>query len=96
MGATREARSTNYEWIDAIDAVNMLDVCELIVQSSLERCESRGPFIRRDFPQTDNERWLVANVMVKTDNGIRFERRPYALPFLKPGFSVKDNLEVTW
>ena len=41
----------NYEWLDAIDAVNMLDACELIIHSSLERRESRGPFMRRDFPQ---------------------------------------------
>ena len=51
---THGIRAANYEWLDAIDAVNMLDACELIIHSSLEREESRGPFMRRDFPQTDN------------------------------------------
>ena len=96
MTVARTARSANYEWIDAIDAINMTDVCELIVLSSLERRESRGPFMRRDFPMQDNTRWLAANVMVRTDNGHRFEQRPYDLPFFKPDFAIRSNLEVAW
>jgi succinate dehydrogenase/fumarate reductase flavoprotein subunit len=76
--------------------MNMIDACELIIHSSIERRESRGPFMRRDFPMTDNTRWLRANVMVKTDNGFRFEQRPYDLAFFEPGFATKDNLEVAW
>jgi succinate dehydrogenase / fumarate reductase, flavoprotein subunit len=96
MSLVRTEKSANYEWLDAIDACNMVDVCELIILSSLERKESRGPFMRRDFPLQDNARWVAANVMVRTDNGHRFERRPYDLPFFKPDFAVKDNLEVAW
>jgi succinate dehydrogenase/fumarate reductase flavoprotein subunit len=66
------------------------------VQSSLERQESRGPFMRRDFPRQDNERWLVASVMKRTENGFRFEHRPYDLSIFKPDFTTKDNLEVAW
>jgi succinate dehydrogenase / fumarate reductase flavoprotein subunit len=96
MGVKRTAREVNYEWQDAIDAVNMLDACELIIQSSLGRKESRGPFMRRDFPNTDNAHWLAANIMRKTENGFRFEQRPYELPFFQPGFVEKSNLEVAW
>jgi len=96
MGLKRTASSLNYEWLDAIDVVNMLDACELIIHCSLEREKSRGPFMRRDFPQTDNAIWLAANVMHKTGNGFRFERRPYDLPFFRPDFVRKDNLEVAW
>jgi succinate dehydrogenase / fumarate reductase flavoprotein subunit len=96
MSTTRTARSANYEWLDAIDAVNMVDVCELIVLSSLERKESRGPFMRRDFPVQDNARWLTANVMIRTANGHRFEQRPYETPFFKPDFVTRNNLEVAW
>jgi succinate dehydrogenase/fumarate reductase flavoprotein subunit len=96
MSVVRAEKSTNYEWLDAIDAVNMVDTCELIILSSLERKESRGPFMRRDFPMQDNRRWLAANLMIRTDNGYRFELRPYDLPFFQPDFAVKDNLEVAW
>jgi succinate dehydrogenase/fumarate reductase flavoprotein subunit len=96
MSLKRRARSANFEWLDAIDVVNMTDACELIIHASLERKESRGPFMRRDFTATDNENWLAANLMVKTANGFRFERRRYELPFFQPGFVTKDNLEVAW
>jgi succinate dehydrogenase flavoprotein subunit len=96
MSVVRAEKSVNYEWLDAIDAVNMVDTCELIILSSLERKESRGPFMRRDFPMQDNRRWLAANLMIRTDNGYRFEVRPYDLPFFQPDFAVKDNLEVAW
>jgi succinate dehydrogenase / fumarate reductase, flavoprotein subunit len=96
MGVKRTTHAINYEWLDAIDAVNMIDACELIIQSSLERKESRGPFMRRDFPDTDNAGWLAANVMHKTRNGFRFEQRPYELPFFQPGFATRNNLEVAW
>jgi succinate dehydrogenase/fumarate reductase flavoprotein subunit len=96
LSVTRTTRPVNYEWLDAIDVVNMMDACELIVHSSLERKESRGPFMRNDFPLQDNTDWLAANVMVPTGNGFRFERRPYALPFFQPGFEQRDNLEVSW
>ncbi len=96
MTIANQTRTANYEWLDAIDVVNMVDACELIVHSSLERKESRGPFFRRDFPATDNKNWLVANVLKKSGNGLRFEQRPYELPFFEPGFEIRDNLEVTW
>jgi succinate dehydrogenase/fumarate reductase flavoprotein subunit len=96
MHVTYKGRTANYEWLDAIDLVNMIDACELIIHSSIERRESRGPFMRRDFPLMDNLNWLTANVMVKTANGFRFEQRPYELPFFQPGFVSKDNLEVAW
>ena len=96
MRIANSGKVANYEWLDAIDVVNMIDACELIVHSSLERKESRGPFIRQDFPLTDNANWLAANVLRKSGNGMRFERRKYDLPIFWPDFVTKDNLEVAW
>jgi succinate dehydrogenase/fumarate reductase flavoprotein subunit len=96
MRIGNKTRVANYEWLDAIDVHNMIDTAELIVHSSIERRESRGPFIRTDFPETDNENWLAANILIKTDNGFRFEQSPYQLPFYQPGFARRDNMAVTW
>jgi succinate dehydrogenase / fumarate reductase flavoprotein subunit len=96
MKIANQTKIANFEWLDAIDVINMVDACELIIHSSLERKESRGPFFRGDFPATDNKNWLVANVLKKSGNGLRFEQRPYDLPFFVPGFETKDNLEVAW
>jgi succinate dehydrogenase/fumarate reductase flavoprotein subunit len=96
MRIAHEGTVANYEWLDAIDAVNMIDACELVILSSLERKESRGPFFRNDYPLTDNENWLAANVLERTPNGVRFRRRSYELPIFRPDFVRKDNLEVSW
>jgi succinate dehydrogenase/fumarate reductase flavoprotein subunit len=96
MRISNQGRTANYEWLDAIDVVNMVDACELIVHASLERKESRGPFFRQDFPLTDNANWLAANVLTKSGNGMKFEQRKYALPLFQPGFVTRDNLEVAW
>jgi succinate dehydrogenase / fumarate reductase, flavoprotein subunit len=96
MQVSKKTRRTNYEWMDAIDVINMIDACELIIHSSLERAESRGPFLRRDFPRMDNANWLAANVMKKTGNGFRFEKRSYELPFFAPDFQIRNNLEIPW
>jgi succinate dehydrogenase flavoprotein subunit len=96
MRLANATRTANYEWLDAIDVTNMVDVCELIVHSSLERKESRGPFFRKDFPDTNNVQWLKANVLKKSGNSFKFEQRPYELPFFQPGFERKPNLEVAW
>jgi succinate dehydrogenase/fumarate reductase flavoprotein subunit len=96
MHIRNPTRRANYAWLEAIEATNMVDVCELVARSSLERRESRGPFLRRDYPMTDNERWLAANVLERTGNGMRFEKRPYELPFFRPDFARADNLAVPW
>ena len=96
MQVSNKVRRANFEWLDAIDVINMIDACELIIHASLEREESRGPFMRRDFPWMDNVQWLAANVMKKTDNGFHFEKRPYELPFLTPDFQMRRNLDVPW
>jgi succinate dehydrogenase/fumarate reductase flavoprotein subunit len=96
MRIANPEKAVNYEWLDAIDVVNMVDACELIIHSSLERKESRGPFFRQDFPLTDNANWLAANVLEKSGNGMRFEKRKYDLPIFQPDFVTKNNLEVAW
>jgi succinate dehydrogenase / fumarate reductase, flavoprotein subunit len=96
LRARTPVRTANYDWLDAIDSLNMIDAAELVVISSLQREESRGPFMRRDFPETDNENWLTANLLHKAGNGYRFEKRDYKLTLFRPDFVRADNLEVPW
>ena len=97
MGVANPTRSFNPAWVDALDAVNMIEACELTVHSALNRKESRGPFIRTDYPEMDNESWLAQNILVPTgDGGLRFEKRAYELPYFRPEFARQDNLAVPW
>lgn len=96
MGLRSTLPAANPGWLDAIDVINMLDVCELTIRSALQRKESRGPFYRTDFPMTDNENWLIKNILVPGPDGVRFRAEPYALPFLKPDFDRRNSLDVDW
>jgi succinate dehydrogenase / fumarate reductase, flavoprotein subunit len=97
MGLKSLGRSFNQGWLDAIDVMNMVDACSLMVHSTLNRKESRGPLIRTDYPDMDNENWLVQNILVPTGQGkFTFRTRPYDLPYYRPDFARRDNLSVAW
>ncbi|MFZ9802490.1 MAG: hypothetical protein ACO3DO_03765, partial [Candidatus Nanopelagicales bacterium] len=51
---TTQASSTQ-SW----EASNLLTVSTMIAQAALRREESRGSHWRSDFPQRNDERWLV-------------------------------------
>lgn len=47
----------NMEWKEAIENHNLLDITELMVRATLERTESRGSYLRPDYPEVDDENW---------------------------------------
>ena len=54
----------NLDWKTAIENYSMLDVALLSVKATLFREETRGQYIRPDFPEMDDENWhcmVVAN-----------------------------------
>ncbi len=97
MGLKNTSKSFNSSWMDAIDVFNVIETCTLIIHSALNRKESRGPFIRTDFPDMDNENWLVENILIPSDSGeFIFKTKPYDLLYFKPDFSRRANLLVGW
>ncbi len=93
-----ESRSLrfNYDWMEAVDAEDMLDACELMIRFSLYRKESRGGFYREDYPFTDNTRWL-RHVVGRRDNGnVRIEEVPVDLRYAKPAEAKSDFFAVDY
>ena len=66
-------RAFNTELVSALELGNMLDVAEAVVQSGLERRESRGSHTRRDHPDRDDERFLKHSLAFATPEGSRIE-----------------------
>ena len=62
----------NTSLITALEVINMVEICILIVKSAILRRESRGAHFREDFPQT-NDAWKKSIVMSKSK--IRFAKR---------------------
>src|SRR5581483_11060789 len=52
-------RRFNMVWAEALDLRNLFDVARLTARAALERQESRGAHFRAEFPQSDDEAWLV-------------------------------------
>ena len=56
--------------------LSMLTVARLVVTASLLRQETRGCFWRLDYPQPDNEKWLVNIVLRRAGSEVVHELRP--------------------
>ena len=56
----------------ALEVINMVDICILIVKSAMLRRESRGAHFRSDFPESKDE-WKRSIIINK--NKIKFEAR---------------------
>ena len=79
----------NTELTAALELSYMLDVAQAIVQSALERRESRGSHQRSDYPERDDERFLAHSLACRGENGApRIEYRPVTITRWPPGKRV--------
>jgi fumarate reductase flavoprotein subunit len=79
----------NTELTAALELSYMLDLARAIVQSALERKESRGSHQRTDYPQRDDERFLAHSLAYRTDDGTpRIEYKPVTITRWPPGKRV--------
>jgi fumarate reductase flavoprotein subunit len=79
----------NTELTAALELSYMLDVGQTIVQSALERRESRGSHQRTDHPQRNDERFLAHSLAYRAEDGSpRIEYRPVTITRWPPGKRV--------
>ncbi|MEK6862097.1 MAG: hypothetical protein AABY07_09105, partial [Nanoarchaeota archaeon] len=62
------SKSYNHEWVQYIDILAMIPVCEAVIKSALFRKESRGAHYRTDYPNKDDKKWLK-NILIKLSKG---------------------------
>lgn len=80
----------NTELIAALELSCMLDVSETIIQSALARTESRGSHQRTDYPDRDDEKFLVHSLAYKSGDGNlpKIEYKPVTITQWPPGERV--------
>jgi fumarate reductase flavoprotein subunit len=84
-----ETQVFNTELVAALELANMLDIAETILQSALQREESRGAHQRTDFTARDDTRFLNhALAYREADGAIRIERSPVTITRWPPGERV--------
>jgi fumarate reductase flavoprotein subunit len=79
----------NTELVSAIELAFMLDVAESMVQSALQRTESRGAHQRTDFPQRNDEKFLAHSLVFRKAEGRpQVEYLPVTITRWPPGERV--------
>ncbi|QXQ06182.1 succinate dehydrogenase flavoprotein subunit [Sphingosinicellaceae bacterium] len=73
----------NVALVAALEAHNLADQADVVVESALRRTESRGAHIRDDFTERDDTNWLKHTVAWRDDNGeVKVDYRPVRLKTL--------------
>ena len=89
VGIADTSRSFNTELLSALELANMLDIGECILQSGLQREESRGAHQRTDFPDRDDEEFLKHQLVYRNSDGTpRVESLPVTITRWPPGERV--------
>jgi fumarate reductase flavoprotein subunit len=79
----------NTELVAALELANMLDIAECILQSALQREESRGAHQRTDFTSRDDTHFLNHALAYRdSDGSVRIERSPVTITRWPPGERV--------
>ena len=82
----------NTELVNAIELGYMLDVAEAVVQSALQRTESRGSHQRTDFPERDDKKFLAHSLAYRSDDGLpRMKYLPVTITLWPPGDRIYGN-----
>jgi fumarate reductase flavoprotein subunit len=89
VGIADTSRSFNTELLAALELANMLDIGECILQSGLQREESRGAHQRTDYPSRDDQRFLLHQLVHREPDGAsRVEPLPVTITRWPPGERV--------
>jgi succinate dehydrogenase/fumarate reductase flavoprotein subunit len=84
VGSRVPDRRFNPEWLECLQVENMCTTLLAIAQGALLREESRGAHYRRDFPETDNDRWLRNTVATLTGDELQTAAAPIRFTSLNP------------
>jgi fumarate reductase flavoprotein subunit len=83
------SRTFNTQLVAALELANMLDVAEAIIESALQRTESRGAHQRTDFPARNDEHFLAHSLIHRGGDGDhQVELAPVALTRWPPAERV--------
>ncbi len=74
----------NRDLLDALELGHMLDLAEVTTMGALYRRESRGAHFREDFPERNDETYLVHTLARHTDTGPQIFTKPVTITRFQP------------
>ena len=87
-----KSRAYNFEWMRAMQAENLLICCESGVRAALDRRESRGCHIRKDYPLVDHDHFLHKYVFSKDGENMKMETRPPVVTKMDLPTGTRENV----
>lgn len=72
----------NTDLVEALELENLLQQCQITFASALHRTESRGAHSRDDYPERDDDNWLVHTLAWLDQEGVKMGHRPVCLQTL--------------
>ena len=70
----------NTDLIEALELENLIAQSKVTLASAINRTESRGAHARDDYPERNDDDWLVHSLAWLSDNGdTKFDKRPVHL-----------------
>jgi succinate dehydrogenase / fumarate reductase flavoprotein subunit len=76
LGTASDSRAYNKHWFDALEMKNLVLLLEAATRSAIARTESRGTHFREDYPDTDNDSWMLESITRLEDGGLTVDHRP--------------------
>lgn len=66
----------NRGWVEALETYNLVCVAEMVARAALMRTESRKAHQRTDYPEIDNDNWLMNIYVRQEDGGMKLSSKP--------------------
>ncbi|MDN6637315.1 MAG: succinate dehydrogenase flavoprotein subunit, partial [Yaniella sp.] len=81
----------NLDLLEGLELGYLLDIAEAMSVAALHRPESRGGHFREDFPDRDDDKWMVHSMLYRDENaetegvkGIRFDTKDVVMTRYEP------------
>ena len=74
----------NTDLLEAIELGFLFDLAEVLVVTSKERRESRGGHFREDYPERNDEKFMVHSMAYKTSKNIKVDWKPVVITNYPP------------
>lgn len=92
MSLSSKSTSYNFEWITSILLRNLIICNETGVRAALLRKESRGCHMRTDYPEVNNDDWLVKIQAQREGSEIKFTTREPVFTKMAPQKGIYQSI----
>ncbi len=88
---TLKSRHYNQELVEGLENHFLVTIARCIIQAALQRTESRGAHVRKDYPEMDNNKWLKHLFIRQIGGKLKIEKKPVDLRELSPDTAEEEE-----